>query len=1162
MAAPPTDAAMVEGNDGVREREDALARKSALEINRSFLVQAPAGSGKTGLLIQRYLALLAHVDRPEQIVAMTFTRKAAAEMRERVLKALCEARDGTDVAANLPHDIATRRLALAALAQDKLLEWQLISQPSRLRMLTIDALAASLARQAPVTTGMGALPDFSDDASPLYTQAVRAALAAADPDDPAWRCFLARVDNDADRAVDLLASLLARRDQWLRLPFGAGNAELRGQLEFALRMEIETALARTRAMFPASFAARLAESARYAAAQLEKTAGREDAATTLARLAEQGGIPDACAEALPSWRALTEFLLTKEEQEPAFRKVINALNGFPAKGQEPGSAARVAAKQAMTDLLDAARDIPGLAESLHAVRTLPPPMYGDAAWDFVDATLALLPQVASHLQIVFATGGAADFSEASLRALAALGNADDPGELLLAVDYSLSHLLVDEFQDTSWTHRELIAKLTSGWEESDGRTLFAVGDPMQSIYRFREAEVGIFLDAQANARIAGIPVTCLDLARNFRSQEPVVAWVNAVFPQVLPPVSDPARGEVAYKHVVATRSGPGDKAPTLDVVIGRAEEAAMVLRRVREAQAAGSDEIAILVQARRHLDVVLPALRSEDIEYTAIELETLAQRSATRDLVSLTRAITQPADRLASLALLRAPWCGLRLSDLLAVAAGADLRAILETLADIDIISRLSTDGQARVARLRVGLSEAVAQRGRTSLSRRVRAAWLALGGPACGEESIDAAGAERFFALLAQHERAGDLADWDAFNAATAKLFAQPEPRVGAHVQVMTVHKAKGLEFDTVIMPGLDRPIGRGDEPALRWKHREHGEGRVLLLAPLRAREGLLSAPDPVYDYLKTLDATEDTAERGRLLYVGCTRAKRRLHLIAALAPRPPKDDQPAQWRSPGKSSALARLWPAVHAGVALPPANVTAAESFPEEAEADNDDDAVPQPQRLRRLSLEWTLPESPTTIPDDERRSDASVGPLAFNWAHATAAAIGTVAHRVFAQIATEGLDAWDSNRERVTAERARIIVELAGEGVPLQERAEAAGRIETAVARTLADARGRWLFDPTHVDAQSEWALAGFDRDALRHVTVDRTFVADGVRWIVDFKTGRHEGGDASAFLDRELGRYREQLDGYARIVRELDPRPIRLALYFPLVDAGWREWAFT
>jgi len=181
------------------------------------------------------------------------------------------------------------------------------------------------------------------------------------------------------------------------------------------------------------------------------------------------------------------------------------------------------------------------------------------------------------------------------------------------------------------------------------------------------------------------------------------------------------------------------------------------------------------------------------------------------------------------------------------------------------------------------------------------------------------------------------------------------------------------------------------------------------------------------------------------------------------------------------------------------------------------------------------------------------------VSFDWAHATAAAVGTVAHRLLAQIAVEDLATW--NADCVAAQRERIAAELAGEGVPAAERAEATERIVAAITRTLTDARGRWLFDATHADALSEWALAGIDGETLCHVTIDRTFVAEGVRWIVDFKTGRHEGGDTAAFLDREEERYRGQLERYARLVRELDPRPIRLALYFPLVDGGWREWTW-
>ena len=112
----------------------------------------------------------------------------------------------------------------------------------------------------------------------------------------------------------------------------------------------------------------------------------------------------------------------------------------------------------------------------------------------------------------------------------------------------------------------------------------------------------------------------------------------------------------------------------------------------------------------------------------------------------------------------------------------------------------------------------------------------------------------------------------------------------------------------------------------------------------------------------------------------------------------------------------------------------------------------------------------------------------------------------------------------------------------------------------MSATLADPRGKWLFDPAHAEAASELALGGWDGRAVSHIAVDRTFVADGVRWIVDFKTGAHEGADPDAFLDREQERYREQLEQYAAFVRVLDPRPIWLGLYYPLV-AGWREWAY-
>lgn len=180
------------------------------------------------------------------------------------------------------------------------------------------------------------------------------------------------------------------------------------------------------------------------------------------------------------------------------------------------------------------------------------------------------------------------------------------------------------------------------------------------------------------------------------------------------------------------------------------------------------------------------------------------------------------------------------------------------------------------------------------------------------------------------------------------------------------------------------------------------------------------------------------------------------------------------------------------------------------------------------------------------------------LPFDWAREAARHVGTVAHRLFAQIARDGIAVWSASR--VVSIRARLATELAAEGVDESGLAAAVDLATAAVLRLLADPRGRWLFDPTHSDAASEWALAGWDGKSVAHVSLDRTFVAAGVRWIVDFKTGTHEGADRDAFLDREQERYRGQLERYASFVRALDARPIRLGLYHPLLG-GWREWPY-
>ena len=1116
-------------------RPDEAARRVALDAARSFIVQAPAGSGKTELLIQRFLALLARVDRPEAVVAMTFTRKAAAEIRERIIRAL---REASEAMPDRPHRAVTWRLARAVLECDAARGWELSAHPARLQVHTIDALCATWLRQAPMALKMGAMPGLVEHAEALYARAARAELGGAGEHSEPWRRLLDYIDNDGARSIDLIAAMLARRDQWLRHVVTGDSVRLRERLERTLRAEIVHRLDALVARFPTGSIGTLSDLARYAAANLAAS----DPEHPLAAWPASGETPVASVDSLEQWCAIADWLLTNKGR---FRNTVTVAHGFPPGGNNGGAGAirREARKRQMLGLLAELSARPGLAAALHDVRALPPSRYEDTAWALIEALLDILPRAAARLQLVFAQAGAIDFIEVSQRALAALGDPDAPTDLLLRLDMRIEHLLVDEFQDTSLAQYDLIERLVAGWAQGDGRTLFIVGDPMQSIYGFREAEVGLYLEAQRQQRLGQVALEPLVLQCNFRAQCELVDWVNRVFQTI--DAQAPRAADAAVAFTAATAVLPPEPPPAVSVeaLTSRAEEALRVVTHVRAGLAAGAREIAVLVRKRGDLVGILPALRAAGIDFTAVELDRMADRQVILDLLTLTHALIQPDDRLAGLALLRAPWCGLTLPDLFALDDEAGERSLAEAIIaghGGQTSPGMSPDGAWRLQRLAAAVAPAIAERGRLPLATAVRGVWLALGGPACIATAGDLDAADRFLALLAEHAVGADVPDWNAFVEALDATFVDSGGGAEARVRIMTLHRAKGLEFDVVIMPGLAESPGKGDSPLLRWRRR----GTGLLLAPLDARHVEHPESDPVYAYLSRLRRSEEAEELVRLLYVGCTRARKRLHLTAVLDKRQETDAPPA-WRKPNNGTSLAALWPALETAFAPPPADVPAPAAGPGAT-------GVP----LTRLPQNWIAPPLPKALPVAPQRPTLEP-PIEFDWVHETARQIGIVTHRLLRQCAEQGPQTWTD--ARAIGERSRVVRELSASGLTAGEAAAAATDVLRAVAATLADARGRWLFDPLHRDAHSEYALTGMRDGSPLHVVLDRTFIgADGVRWIVDFKLSRHEGADTDAFLDSERERYRDQLDDYAEVVRGLGDEPIRLGLYFPLL-AGWREW---
>ena len=1103
---------------------DSATRHQALNVASSCIVRAPAGSGKTEILTQRYLALLATVEEPEEIIAITFTRKAAGEMRSRIVAAL-EAAAGP--APELAHKRTTWELAKRAEARDQERGWQLKAYPARMRIQTIDSLNAELTRQMPLLSRFGAQPRVNERPDQLYEEAARRSLRLLDEGEPeqaaAVRGLAQHLDNDLGRIHGLLARMLARRDQWLR-PLYRQRGDRSG-LEAGLVREVESQLAQVRETLPRDVRTELAAVVAEAGRILRST-GSDSGIVACAALT---GVPGSSAADLAAWRGIAEFLLTKDNKG-VWRRKLDKNQGTPPE--------EAALKARGIELLRRLEGADALRAALAWVRKLPEPRYSDEQWRALEALLRLLPLATAQLRLVFAERGEVDFAEISSAALHALGKPEAPTDLALALDYRIRHLLVDEFQDTSINQFSLLEMLTAGWQPGDGRTLFLVGDPAQSIYRFREAEVGLFLRAWEHG-LGSVPLKPLQLHANFRSRPALVEWSNRSLAGVFPALADVASGAVPYVDAAAQREAATGTAIQIHGFADREDgswrdaEAARVLAIIEQARRDGQS-VAILARAKTHLAAIVSGLRHHGLHFRAVEVENLGGQPVVQDLLALTRALAHPADRTAWLAVLRAPWCGLSLEDLYSI-AGEDFDATIPT--------RMQAAGalakrHRRFAHTRDVLLRALTQRGRGSLRAQVEHAWLALGGPAALANAEALADAEAYLELLEELDEGGTLLSVADLEQRLAKLFARPDPEADEGLQLMTIHKAKGLEFDVVILPGLAAATRGDDLDLLVWLERPRAERDAdILLAPLDAPGQ--DHQDPLYAWVRLLRKEQARLEQARLLYVAVTRARERLHLLGAATVK--EQEGGREVAEPRRGSLLALLWPAVK-------------DEFERSLAADAMPAAAGQERRaaeFTRLRPDWSIPAPGDSVRWAGSTVLASEEVPEFEWVGETLRHVGTVVHRMLQRIADEGVEHWDEARLQHASPTLRKL--LAQAGVREEELDGATRDVAQAVRNCLGDTKGRWLLT-AHPEARSEYALSLLEDGRLKTGIIDRSFVdEDGVRWIVDYKTSRHSGADMEAFLEQERLRYAPQLERYASLMQGLGAPRVKVALYFPLLQ---------
>ncbi len=400
----------------------------------------------------------------------------------------------------------------------------------------------------------------------------------------------------------------------------------------------------------------------------------------------------ASADALDHWVTMINFLLTASG---TWRSRLLAKMGFPGttgtRGEE--KVLRQEWKDSFGALLDSLRDDDKLLEQFNSIRKLPRPDYEDEAWESLESLMRILIRAFQEWKMVMSETGEADFSEIAARAIEALGHDEAPSNLALRMDYRIEHLLVDEFQDTSLSQIRLLDRLTAGWTRGDGRTLFLVGDPMQSIYRFRKAEVSLFIKAYEGQLFKHIELEPLQLRVNFRSTTAHRELGEQRFPGRHAEAQRPGKGRRALQRISCGR-------PALpETVVWKSRFCPRLMTKRKHAASSISlaelirnSSIAILVRSRKQAAEILALLdrRKENdsrFRYQAIDFNPLAEAPTIQDLVSLTLALTQPADRLAWLAVLRAPFVGLELKDLDELAGGDTDRIILDSLASTSVSS-------------------------------------------------------------------------------------------------------------------------------------------------------------------------------------------------------------------------------------------------------------------------------------------------------------------------------------------------------------------------------------------------------------------------------------------------------------------------------------------
>ena len=824
---------------------DQEARAFAQDPGENVVLEASAGTGKTTVLVSRYVNLLARGIDPANILAITFTRKAAAEMRERIIRDLRRA------AAQ-----ATFDKGRWAAIRDRLADVQIS---------TIDAFCLALLREFPLEADLD--PGFSladeTEVPRLVDQALDTSLAI----------FIGRAKREPDialvlaqlgtsRAREGLAHLLQRRlvardvlDRFLaRGPAGITSAD---------------ACARAIDRLAAALTAVDGGLAPFIAHGPLRHPKYQLLARDLERLDAYRSASDADVRGLMD-RVASHFLTAdgkrrKSEQIRAYR-----VTDYP--GTDEGRRHRAAALQLSPVIEDILR---AFARDLNVV--------------LARGVRQMFAIAQAQYRSALNERSVLDFSDVLERAVDLLRRMDEFSQSRYRLEGRYHHVLVDEFQDTSRKQWELVSLLVQAWGEGAGMTanpsIFIVGDRKQSIYRFRDADVAVLQEAGefiGKLRPGGSPRR--SIARSFRAVPQLLAFVNDLFARVGRDArrADDFKYDEADRFPVAPAAAPGD--PVLGIVAAAdAEESADAIageivrllagatvrdRQTGLARAARPGDIGILFRSRTSHREIEDALEARGIPVYVYKGLGFFDADEIKDVSALIRYLADPWSEIRTAAFLRSRF--IRLSDEALAHLAPKLAAAVLGPGEPDALAQLAGDDRAVLLHARAQVPGWIAQVDRVPPADLVEqllpetAYAYELGGPRrlqAWENLKKMRGLirriqNRGFATLGRiADHLESLTAGDESNAVLEALDA---------VNLMTVHAAKGLEFPIVFVVNL-------------------GKGASGPPRPVRVAGDDVSV-GPFVSETDEVEKAREREETKRLLYVALTRARDRLYLATVL--------------------------------------------------------------------------------------------------------------------------------------------------------------------------------------------------------------------------------------------------------------------------------------